>query len=55
MNQGYVYMLANSSTTPYTGVASDLEQRIWRRWRRDSSALISFVTGRGSRMPGERR
>jgi putative endonuclease len=30
MKQGYVYILANTSRTLYTGVTSDLEQRIWQ-------------------------
>lgn len=30
MKQGYVYILANANRTLYTGVTSDLEQRVWQ-------------------------
>jgi putative endonuclease len=30
MNEGFVYIMSNQSRTLYTGVTSDLEQRIWQ-------------------------
>lgn len=30
MKQGYVYILANTTKTIYTGVTSDLERREWQ-------------------------
>jgi putative endonuclease len=30
MREGFVYILTNQSRTLYTGVTSDLEQRIWQ-------------------------